>query len=559
MLSVKVLTRRNIDRAASYYEESFDDYYAKEGQWQGKGAEILKLSKIVDKTDLRRLLAGETGGYNTRSSTRRDQKERIGLDLTFSAPKSVSLQALVGSDARVIKAHEAAVRAALKVTEQQAQARQKIKGQSQTEATGNLIIAKFQHETSRAGDPQLHTHAIVMNLTQRRDGQWRALKNESILKMTRSLGTIYRAELAFNLQRLGYDIRYQRDDLFELAHFQPSHLRAFSKRSTQIEQQLQAEGLSRAVAPTRKKQRATIQSRRQKIATPRKALLNDWQARARQLGIDCQPYSKSRTGPELRALRQAAKALVAQQVIRSAIKQLRKRSAILSEPVIIAAAMTQGTSSLSGLKRELKQQVKKGYLVRGDLQYTSKVDERRSKTRDQWITELVSQGQSKTRARRMVSTAIKQNDLIRQVVSYTTIEDPKKAPALSKPVVSKVIKRSTKQRVRSPSSLAASRQPPLKIRKMTKAASRYSKHYHIGDTVEPQRDYLRTGLKKGEFYQIEAVGPSNHLTVKSDTGQRFKFSPLIHQQLLIYRPLNLEIRRDRLDTKRFIPREKEYN
>jgi conjugative relaxase-like TrwC/TraI family protein len=185
VLSIKILTRQDVGRAASYYEDGADDYYVKEGEasaWQGKGAELLGLAGPVDEQRLRELLAGRVGdGPPSRAHSRHDVNTRIGIDLTFSAPKSVSLQALIGGDVTIFRAHDLAVERALAVAEEHAQARSKHQGRSRVEDTGNLVVAKFRHETSRELDPQLHTHALVLNLTRRRDGEWRALRNDQIV------------------------------------------------------------------------------------------------------------------------------------------------------------------------------------------------------------------------------------------------------------------------------------------------------------------------------------------------------------------------------------------
>ena len=233
MLSHQILTRQHIGRTASYYEDGADDYYAKEGeasQWQGKGAEALGLEGAVDSQRFRELLAGKVqdGTAIMRSSTRDDAKARIGVDLTFSAPKSVSMQALIHGDARIIQAHDRAVSKAMEHAEQRAQARQKVAGKSRVENTGNLVMAKFRHETSRERDPQLHTHAIVLNMTQRSDGQWRALRNDEIIKSTKYLGAVYRSELAHELQGMGYQLRHDKDGMFEPVSY--THLTLPTKR-----------------------------------------------------------------------------------------------------------------------------------------------------------------------------------------------------------------------------------------------------------------------------------------------------------------------------------------
>ncbi|MEN9119324.1 MobF family relaxase, partial [Xanthomonas euvesicatoria] len=125
-----------------------------------------------------------------------DNKKRMGLDLTFSAPKSVSMQALVAGDKDVTAAHDRAVTRALEQVERLAEARKKVKGKSYRERTGNMVIGKFRHEMSRAKDPQLHTHSVVLNMTQRADGAWRALSNEDIFRVQHEVDALYKAELA---------------------------------------------------------------------------------------------------------------------------------------------------------------------------------------------------------------------------------------------------------------------------------------------------------------------------------------------------------------------------
>ena len=187
MLSDKVLVRQDIRRAASYYEDGADDYYAKDGAakaGQGRRRGSAGPGRRDRLARFKTLLAGQVAPEvrRRRGSTRHDARDRIGIDLTFSAPKSVSLQALVGGDARVIAAHDRAVSAPSRRPRTARSPGARWPARRRVERSGNLIVAKFRHETSRERDPQLHTHALVLNLTQRRDGAWRALKNDEILK-----------------------------------------------------------------------------------------------------------------------------------------------------------------------------------------------------------------------------------------------------------------------------------------------------------------------------------------------------------------------------------------
>ncbi|MBP6879251.1 MAG: conjugative relaxase [Phenylobacterium sp.] len=291
MLSHKILTRQDVGDVASYYGDGADDYYAKEGEaqtWQGRGAEMLGLTGSVDSLRFRELLAGkiDPGGAPVRTSTRDDSKSRIGVDLTFSAPKSVSIQALVGRDAALIAAHETAVERVLGHVEALAQARKKAAGVTRIERTGNLVIAKFRHETTRAQDPELHTHSIVMNLTRRADGEWRALKNDEIIARTRYLGVLYRTELARILEQQGYALRYGKDGTFELAAMSRRQIEAFSRRSEEIERRLAEMGLTRDTATAAQKQLATMQTRGEKPRlVDRARMFGEWEHRAAELGI----------------------------------------------------------------------------------------------------------------------------------------------------------------------------------------------------------------------------------------------------------------------------------
>ena len=130
-----------------------------------------------------------------------------------------------------------------------AQARIKQDGKATIETTGNWIIARFNHDTSRELDPQLHTHAVVINATRRADGEWRALSSQEMFRAKMLGGAIYRAELARGLQRLGYDVEVNhRDGRFEVKTFTREQLRHFSRRREEIEAALEKVGATGAKA-----------------------------------------------------------------------------------------------------------------------------------------------------------------------------------------------------------------------------------------------------------------------------------------------------------------------
>ena len=186
-------------------------------------------------------------------------KHQPGWDLTFSAPKSVSLLALVVDDNRVAQAHDFAVSEALRYLEATtAQARVKQNGESEIVTTSNWTIARFTHDTSRELDPQLHTHAVVINATQRSDGEWRALSSREMFRAKMLGGAIYRAEFARGLQRLGYEIEVtHQDGRFEVKEFSKEQLRHFSRRREEIEAALKELGASGAKASATRSNRPT--------------------------------------------------------------------------------------------------------------------------------------------------------------------------------------------------------------------------------------------------------------------------------------------------------------
>lgn len=191
--SVSALT--SSAQASSYYEA--DDYYAEGGlspsEWQGAGAEALDLSGEVDRDQFRDLLDGKIGEQQLGTLRDGQLEHRPGWDVTLSAPKSVSIMAEVAGDRRLIAAHGQAVKTAMThVEKHMAATRIRDGGNVVREATGNLVVASFQHGTSRAQDPQLHTHNVVLNATRGEDGTWRSLEPRAIYQLQKQIGAICR-------------------------------------------------------------------------------------------------------------------------------------------------------------------------------------------------------------------------------------------------------------------------------------------------------------------------------------------------------------------------------
>ncbi|RYY23236.1 MAG: conjugative relaxase [Sphingomonadales bacterium] len=285
--SVSALT--SSAQASSYYEA--DDYYADGGlspsEWHGKGAEELGLSGDVDRDTFRELLDGKVAGQQLGTVRDGQLEHRPGWDVTLSAPKSMSIMAEVAGDRRLIEAHGQAVKTALGHVEAHMAATRVRHGGSVTrEATGKLVVASFQHGTSRAQDPQLHTHNVIMNATQGEDGSWRSLEPRAIYQLQKQIGAIYRQELALKVRELGYEIETGRDSMFEIRGVSTDVMAAFSTRSAEIEAALGERGTSRDEASAAEKQVAALDTRQAKVATDHGALVPDWRATADRAGFD---------------------------------------------------------------------------------------------------------------------------------------------------------------------------------------------------------------------------------------------------------------------------------
>ena len=205
-------------------------------RWLGQGATTLSLPVRVEPEDFQSLLRGFSPvGQALFGRSVGAAKRRAATDYTFSAPKSVSIAALVQRDERVLQAHQQAIEQSLSVMEERyAQTRISTSTGQQYTPTDNLIAAIFTHTTSREMEPQLHSHCVVINATQLPNGRWYSFSNEAAIAHQKLLGQIYQNELAVSLQRLGYQIEPRSQGQFELVGYKPELLQLFSTRRQQI-------------------------------------------------------------------------------------------------------------------------------------------------------------------------------------------------------------------------------------------------------------------------------------------------------------------------------------
>ncbi len=267
--------------AASYYTKG--DYYTKDAdapsEWSGKGALALGLEGSVERGAFTAILEGNLPDGHRPAWVESGKEHRPGWDLTFSAPKGVSILATVGEDNRLVEAHERAVAEALKFVESYAFVRERLEdGSYSYRATDNIIAARFTEFFSRALDPQLHTHSVVANLTYdaKRTG-WYALESYPLFKMKMAAGQIYRNALAHDAVKLGYDIETQADTgLFDIPGIPKELLSLYSQRREAIEKYAAEHGWASA----RDFARATLFTRPNKESATHDDVLLDLDARA---------------------------------------------------------------------------------------------------------------------------------------------------------------------------------------------------------------------------------------------------------------------------------------
>ena len=244
------------DQGASYYLDDLGDelrrvapeHAVEGGRWIGRGTDGLGLAGAVDGPAMRALLSAShprTG----RAITPTQRRTVAAFDLTFTAPKRVSLLLSLGDRAltdQVLRSHHEAVHAAVDHLERRAWAVRRGSGDERAPiATSGMVAARFTHCLSRAGDPHVHTHVVAANLAHGADGRWSALDSRGLFAHARAAGALYDAHLRAELtDRLGLSWSWGERRGWDVAGADPVLVAAFSNRSAEIRQELAARGTS---------------------------------------------------------------------------------------------------------------------------------------------------------------------------------------------------------------------------------------------------------------------------------------------------------------------------
>jgi Ti-type conjugative transfer relaxase TraA len=322
-----------------------EDYYhaggEPPGRWHGRGADALELSGQVDKEQFLRLCDGfsPTGKALTQNAGKEDR--RAGYDLCFSAPKSVSvLWAL--SDEKTRKEIQDAIHEAAKagVSYLENEAAYTRRGHAGAEVEKcKLAVAMFEHGTSRAQDPQLHVHAVALNLAIREDGTTGAIESKELFRHKMAGGAVFRAEFASQLQRrLGVEIVKGVKDTFEIKGVPKEITEEFSKRRAEIEGAMKKEGAKGA-------ERAayyTLTTREKKEHVARELLFEKWQEVGKEFWFDPQSVMNQRVEPRDRAKEKAV-------AVEEAVFKITQGQAFFTEKELVRrtaeAAQTRGLNA----------------------------------------------------------------------------------------------------------------------------------------------------------------------------------------------------------------------
>jgi conjugative relaxase-like TrwC/TraI family protein len=361
-------------QAQSYHKLEFtsesQNYYKQrdsvKGEWQGQLAARLGLAGEVSPLEFSRLADGihpqteeqlvrhrsamEYG--NSDGTTTRTVEHRAGWDATFSAPKSVSLTALVGGDDRVRDAHRAAVVIALDELERYTQAR--IGGNNPAETTGKFIAAKFEHDAARPVDgyaaPQLHTHAVIFNVTEQQNGATRALQERAFFESQQYATAVYQSALTYQLRGLGYEIESGRSGAPEIKGYTQEYLDASSPRSRQIREQLEKTGFSGPEAA----QIAAHATRDRKQTLSAEQVLAAHKEMAAAFGDQPQQVIAAAVERTQQQNREPEQKTLAKEAVTFARDSIFEREAVADERAILRDALRRGMGETS--YRDIRQE-----------------------------------------------------------------------------------------------------------------------------------------------------------------------------------------------------------
>ena len=344
----------NSQAAKDYFKQELAqaNYYMKDGQqttglWHGLGAAVLGLEGPVDRDCFYKLCDNQHPFTGEQLTARMKANRRVTYDFTWDAPKSVTLAFELRGDTRILEAFQASVRETMGEAEQSMAVRVRKGGQSHDRVTGNMVWAEFVHRTTRPladglPDPQLHIHAVAMNLSyDANEGCWKAGEFSAIKRDATYYQAAFHARLGMKLSELGYAV--ERDGKsFRLGGIDTNLTEKFSRRSLVIEE----EAARRQITDPKRKSELGRQTRKAKNAD---LSIGDLRAQ----------WQERLTAEDQRSLRKAkgyekGAAVTSKQALDHATEHCFERESVVREKQLLAAALMHGVGSVSveGVQQE---------------------------------------------------------------------------------------------------------------------------------------------------------------------------------------------------------------
>src|SRR5437660_935389 len=380
-------------QAQAYHKQEFanaqDNYYTEgervRGEWHGQLAAQWGLQGEVKEEYFQRLANGEhplTGEalvkhrstlhyVNGQGEKVKTMEHRAGWDATFSAPKSVSITALVGGDERVRIAHRESVNIALNELEKYVQAR--IGGNHVPETTGKWAAAKFEHDSSRPVNgyaaPQLHTHVVLFNVTERANGDTRALQHRERYRSQQYATAVYRSELALRLKELGYQIEPSIHGAPEIKGYSQEYIEASSPRREQIKNHLEAHGKTGPEAA----EIAAHSTRDAKLDVSHEEMQRRHQEMAGQFGHQAERIVREAEAraQHIESTDQQREQQTARQSITYAMERNFEREAVTDERDLMRDALRRSMGEISAerIRQEFDQETASGRLIEKEQEH----------------------------------------------------------------------------------------------------------------------------------------------------------------------------------------------
>lgn len=407
--------------AARYYTQG--DYYEKDGneptEWGGSGSAALGLEGAVDADTFQALLAGSLPDGHKAGWDKSGVEHHPGWDLTFSAPKGVSIMATIGGDTRLIDAHRNAVKEALKFAESYMHVRERLKdGSYRIKPTGSLVAAQFTEFFSRSLDAQMHTHAVLANATYDEDrGAWYAVHSPALFAMKMAMGQVYRNRLAVDTLSAGHAIVTEKDTgLFDLRDMPRELININSQRRKQVLDYAKEHDWKSAADFAK----ATLLTRPNKAKTDHERVIDDLKERAGDYMQDLEKLHSE-------ALKNTGKAKAldpehARDAALHSVKHLAAREAVFEHGNLIKEALKAsiGETRIDDIEAALK-----------ELKGREKIQQTSFQTGGKYIFHGRTVNQSLAWEAKVAEAIVKHRDQVWPLASKPTIERTLRASKLT--------------------------------------------------------------------------------------------------------------------------------